>query len=46
MALASQHICIFLTEPSFCHTASGTKIKYAGLLDLFFTLNQAKLDML
>ena len=46
MALAKLHICTGLTEPSLCHTVISTKIKCAGLFDLFFTLNQAKLDML
>ena len=43
MTLAVLHIYTCLTEPSLCHT---TKIKYAGLVDLFFTLNPAILDML
>ena len=46
MALANLCICTGLTEPLMCHTAIGSKMKCAGLFDLFFTLNQAKLDML
>ena len=46
MTLANLHICTSSTEPSLCHTVISTKIKYAGLFYLFFTLNQAKLDML
>ena len=46
MALANIHNCTGSTEPSLCHIAISTKIKCAGLFDLFFTLNQAKLDML
>ena len=46
ITLANLHICKCLTDPSLFHTAISTKIKYAGLLDLFLKLNQAKLDML
>ena len=46
MTLANLHICTSLTEPSLCHTVISTKTKYAALFDLFFTRNQAKLDML
>ena len=45
MTLANLHICTSLTEPSLSHTVISTKTKYAGLFDLFFTPNQAKLDM-
>ena len=45
MSLANLHICTGSTEPSLCHTASNTKIKCAGLFDLFLTLEQAKLNM-
>ena len=44
--LAILHIYTCLTQPSLCRTAISTKIKYAGLFDLFFTLNPANLDML
>ena len=46
MALANLHICTDSAEPSLCHIVISTKIKCAGLFDLFLTLNQAKLDML
>ena len=45
MALANLHICTGLTELSLCQTAISTKIKCAGSFDLFFTLNQVKLNM-
>ena len=46
MTLANLHNYTCLTESSLCHTKISTQIKYAGVFDLFFTLNQAKLDML
>ena len=46
MTLVNIHICTGSTEPSLYHTVISTKIKYAGLFDLFFKLNQAKLDVL
>ena len=42
MNLANLHICTCSTEPSLCHTAISTNIKYVGLFDLFLTLNQSK----
>ena len=42
MTLENLHICTCSTEPSLRHTVISTKIKYAGLFYLFFTLNQAK----
>ena len=45
MTLTNLHKFTCLTEPSLCHTEISSKIKYAGLFDLFFSLNQAKLDM-
>ena len=47
MALSNLHISTGLTEPSLCYTAISTKIKIkcADSFYLFFTTNQAKLDM-
>ena len=46
MILANLHICTCSTEPPLSNTVKSTKIKYAGLFDLFFTLNRAILDLL
>ena len=43
MTLANLRICTDLTEPSLCHTARGTKTKWAGSFDLFFALIQVML---
>ena len=45
MALMNQHICTGLAEPFLCQTAISFKIKCAGTFDLFFVLNQAKLNI-
>ena len=37
MTLANLHICLGLDEPSLCHIGIRTKIKCAGLFDLFLT---------
>ena len=46
MALPNQYICTGSTEPFLCYTAISNKIKNAGSFDLFFALNQAKLNIL
>ena len=39
LTLANLHICNSLSELLLCHTVIHTKINYAGLFYLFFTLH-------